>query len=152
MPLVTRELLPLAGRIPEFELAGLPSWYRLLLRWKSPSTKDGSTSSSNGGEWRYPIFAWWKMLSSLSTRRKNWVIRRRPFASSPASQNGSRRFRIIDPSADEHQLFCRKPGTAHITLDEAVRYFPKPFPELLLTEYLAGDEYSVDCLADAGRL
>jgi carbamoyl-phosphate synthase large subunit len=27
----------------------------------------------------------------------------------------------------------------------------KPFPELLVAEYLPGDEYSVDCLADHGK-
>jgi len=49
-------------------------------------------------------------------------------------------------------LFNHKPGNTSITYGEAVRILSlKPFPELLVSEYLPGDEYSIDCIASHGK-
>ncbi|MEI9807771.1 MAG: ATP-grasp domain-containing protein [Bacteroidota bacterium] len=60
---------------------------------------------------------------------------------------------MISPLADEHDLLFReKPNAAFITYNDAIRILSsKPFPELLLSEYLPGEEYSVDCLAEKGK-
>jgi carbamoyl-phosphate synthase large subunit len=68
--------------------------------------------------------------------------------------NGSRGFRVIANDMDEHDLlFNEKPNSTYISYNDALRILSlKPFPELLVTEYLPGEEYSVDCLANHGEV
>jgi carbamoyl-phosphate synthase large subunit len=75
------------------------------------------------------------------------------FCFKPSLSNGSRGFRVITDSIDEsHQLFDLKPYSTFIAYPHALSILAaKPFPQLLVTEYLPGDEYSVDCVADKGR-
>lgn len=71
----------------------------------------------------------------------------------PCVSNGSRGFRIIDPAIDElHLLFKEKPNHTYISLEKIkeVLEFNK-FPSLLVSEYLPGPEYSVDCIAKNGQ-
>ncbi|HEY1113086.1 MAG TPA: ATP-grasp domain-containing protein [Chitinophagaceae bacterium] len=75
------------------------------------------------------------------------------FCFKPSISNGSRGFRIVSDSIDESsQLFDQKPYNTYIPYPIALGILSaKPFPQLLVTEYLAGEEYSVDCLAQEGR-
>jgi carbamoyl-phosphate synthase large subunit len=60
---------------------------------------------------------------------------------------------VIADSIDDHEiLFNEKPNSTYISFNDALRILSsKPFPELLVTEYLPGEEYSVDCLANHGE-
>jgi carbamoyl-phosphate synthase large subunit len=71
----------------------------------------------------------------------------------PSVSNGSRGFRVIADDIDEHDLlFNEKPNSTYVSFNDAVRILSsKPFPELLVAEYLPGEEYSVDCLAYFGE-
>jgi len=71
----------------------------------------------------------------------------------PSVSNGSRGFRIISEQMNELDLlFNHKPASTYITLQDAMRILSTgKFPELLLSEYLPGEEYSVDCLANHGE-
>jgi carbamoyl-phosphate synthase large subunit len=72
----------------------------------------------------------------------------------PPVSNGLRGFRIIDDSHDRmHTLMNEKPNNIYIGFDEFVSICNSAdyFPELLVMEYLPGEEYSVDVLADNGR-
>ena len=75
------------------------------------------------------------------------------FCFKPSFSNGSRGFRIVSDSIDESsQLFDNKPYNTYIAYPLALSILSsKPFPQLLVTEYLPGEEYSVDCLADHGK-
>ncbi|HEY6504794.1 MAG TPA: ATP-grasp domain-containing protein, partial [Chitinophagaceae bacterium] len=77
----------------------------------------------------------------------------KPICFKPSVSNGSRGFRIISHNMDEHHLlFNEKPNSTFITYNDAVRILSsQPFPELLVSEYLPGEEYSVDCLAKNGK-
>jgi len=49
-------------------------------------------------------------------------------------------------------LFNHKPTSTYLSFNEATRILSSGlFPELLISEYLPGEEYSVDCLADHGE-
>jgi len=78
---------------------------------------------------------------------------RKTFCFKPSVSNGSRGFRVVSDSLDEsEQLFNQKPYNVHITYAHALKILSsKTFPELLVSEYLPGDEFSVDCLADQGK-
>ncbi|MGB8490974.1 MAG: ATP-grasp domain-containing protein [Bacteroidales bacterium] len=72
----------------------------------------------------------------------------------PPVSNGLRGFRIIDEEHDRlYSLLYEKPNNIYIGLDEFISICDsgKSFPDLIVMEYLPGDEYSVDVLADDGK-
>jgi carbamoyl-phosphate synthase large subunit len=78
---------------------------------------------------------------------------KKPVCFKPSVSNGSRGFRIIDGKINEADLlFNYKPNNTYIKFDDAQRILGSaPFPELLVSEYLPGEEYSVDCLVNNGQ-
>lgn len=71
----------------------------------------------------------------------------------PPLSNGLRGFRIIEDGQDRlYSLMNEKPNNVYISFSEFVSICEgsSSFPELIVMEYLPGDEYSVDVLADNG--
>ncbi len=69
--------------------------------------------------------------------------------------SGSRGFRILSETASRLDMFLHeKPTSGVITLKELLDILEEAddFPELLIMEYLPGEEYSVDLLADHGKV
>lgn len=68
--------------------------------------------------------------------------------------SGSRGFRILDAHVSKLDLFLhQKPTAGILSLEELLSIFEgAQMPELLVMEYLPGDEYTVDLLADHGRV
>jgi carbamoyl-phosphate synthase large subunit len=69
--------------------------------------------------------------------------------------SGSRGIRIVDPNKSKYDiLFHEKPNSFFISFDELRSILSeKPnFPEMMAMEYLPGEEYSVDLLADKGNM
>jgi carbamoyl-phosphate synthase large subunit len=151
--LVTKELIPLSQRIKEFELAGT----KLLV---SPTASlEIANSKSRLYEflqWRgiaVPEFRVVETVEQFKAAVDELGYPLRPVCFKPSVSNGSRGFRIISEHMNELDLlFNHKPTSTYITLNEAVRILSSGvFPELLISEYLPGEEYSVDCLADHGE-
>jgi carbamoyl-phosphate synthase large subunit len=71
----------------------------------------------------------------------------------PCISNGSRGFRIIDPAIDEfHLLFKEKPNHTFTSVEKLKSILEnQSFPTLLVSEYLPGPEFSVDCIAKNGQ-
>lgn len=71
-----------------------------------------------------------------------------PVVVKPLVSFGSRGFRVLRESSswDAHRFLTEKPNSSEISLDELLKIFSKEsiFPELLVTQYLAGEEYTVD--------
>ena len=68
--------------------------------------------------------------------------------------SGSRGFRILDDTVSRFETFIfEKPTSAVVSLNEMRDILNEAveFPQLLLMEYLSGEEYTVDLLADKGR-
>jgi len=79
---------------------------------------------------------------------------RNPVCFKPTVGNGSRGFRIIDDKKDLAKLlFEEKPNSTYITMAQTLQIFRQmtAIPELLVMEFLPGEEYSVDVLADHGK-
>jgi carbamoyl-phosphate synthase large subunit len=72
----------------------------------------------------------------------------------PTVSNGSRGVRIIDSEADEfNMLFNEKPNSLFISKEKLFQILEnRNFPELLISEYLPGEEFTVDTLVDNGNL
>lgn len=69
--------------------------------------------------------------------------------------SGSRGFRIIDESRSRFEMFLHdKPSACFVTMAEMESILKEApvFPELMAMEYLPGDEYTVDLLADNGNV
>lgn len=73
----------------------------------------------------------------------------------PAEGNGSRGVRIIDPSKSKFDIFFNeKPNSMYINYGELLEILSERnnIPEMIVMEYLPGKEYSVDVLADKGKV
>lgn len=71
----------------------------------------------------------------------------------PALSNGSRGMRILDAEAGSFEAFFeQKPGNTHTTLEAIMALFGnRPLPDMLVMEYLPGEEYTVDAILDQGK-
>ncbi|GAB4335103.1 MAG: ATP-grasp domain-containing protein [Calditrichia bacterium] len=65
----------------------------------------------------------------------------------PPISNGSRGVRIIDENINRRELFYKeKPTSLFITMEELKNILGDSFPELVVMEYISGEEYTVDVL------
>lgn len=152
-PLVTKELLPLSQLAGELELAGA----------RLPISTTASLEIANNKsklyeflQWRglpVPAFRIIETVEQFKAAVKELDYPAKQVCFKPSVSNGSRGFRIIAEQANELDLlFNQKPNAAFLRFDEAVRILSSGvFPELLVSEYLPGEEYSVDCLAKKGE-
>lgn len=153
LPLVTKELLPLAHATALFEKAGI----KLLV--SSAASLEIANNKSRLYEflqWRdiaVPDFRVVETLEQFQQDVSELGYPGKPVCFKPSVSNGSRGFRIMDEQINESELlFKHKPNATYIRLADAVRILSAaPFPELLVSEYLPGEEYSVDCLANKGE-
>ena len=154
MPLVTKELIPLAHSKRRFERQET----KVLV-----SDVDSLEIANDKGrlyqflEWRgidVPKHKVVENIDQFNSAVQELSAFQKRICFKPCVSNGSRGFRIIANDIDEHDLlFNEKPNSTYISLNDAVRILSlKPFPELLVSEYLPGEEYSVDCLAYHGEV
>lgn len=153
LPLVTKELIPLSLHIKEFELAGAK-----LLVSPAASLEIANDKSKlyQFLQWRgldVPDFRVVENIGQFETAANELGYPGKTICFKPSVSNGSRGFRIISHSIDEHHLlFNEKPNSIFISYPDATRILSsRAFPELLVSEYLPGEEYSVDCLASNGK-
>ncbi len=153
LPLVTKELIPLSQHKNEFALAGT----KLLV---SPIT---SLEIANNKSRLYEFLQWrgvavpeFRVVESVEQFKsavEELGYPEKQVCFKPSVSNGSRGFRIVSNQMNELDLLLNyKPNSTYISLNDAVRILGSgTFPELLISEYLAGEEYSVDCVARDGE-
>lgn len=154
MPLVTRELLPLALRKKDFEAIGT----RVLV--SDPESISIANNKARTYEFlqsqgiEVPRFFTVHTIEEFVHAAFELGHPQRPFCFKPAESNGSRGVRIVNDALDEVDLlFHHKPYQLDISYTHALSILSsRPFPQLLLSDYLPGMEYSVDCLADHGSV
>jgi carbamoyl-phosphate synthase large subunit len=75
----------------------------------------------------------------------------KPIAVKPSVSNGSRGVRIVDNSVDKFDLlFHHKPSSLYTDFDELSKILRgSNFPELLLSEVLTGEEFTIDTIVNA---
>lgn len=78
---------------------------------------------------------------------------KKPLCVKPSVSNGSRGVRIVDESVDKFDLlFNQKPNSLYISLVEMTEILRgHPFPELLVSEVLPYEEYTVDTIVNDGK-
>ncbi len=151
LPITTRELEPLSKARSKFAQAGI----HLIVS----ESKNLDIANDKGKLYTHlsqhsipvPAFgiantyaAYEEIKQALKKDHKRFIIK-------PCKANGSRGFRIVDSSVDKHDLlFNHKPSSTYISEEELDQTLHQPFPPLLVSEYLPGDEYTVDCLVQDG--
>lgn len=153
MPLVTRELIPLAQHKNEFEANGVKL---LVSSAESLEIANNKSRLYQFLEWRgidLPAYRVVETIEQFETAVKELGHPEKEVCFKPSVSNGSRGFRILSNKINKLDLlFNYKPNSTYITLEEAVSVLSSgTFPELLISEYLPGDEYSIDCLANHGE-
>lgn len=153
LPLVTRELIPLARHRDSFQQEGISLPISAVNALEIANNKG---SLYQFLQWRgmdLPDFRIAENPEQFQTAIQELGYPEKPVCFKPVQSNGSRGFRVISNTVNEHDLLLNhKPSSVYIRREEAVRILSSgPFPELLVSEYLPGDEYSVDCLANHGE-
>ena len=153
MPLVTTELIPLSQKINDFELAGSKL---LVSPFASLEIANNKSRLYEFLQWRniaVPDFRVVDTIEQFQTTIEELGYPLKPICFKPSVSNGSRGFRIISKQINELDLlFNYKPTSTYINLKEAISILSTgTFPELLISEYLPGEEYSIDCLANHGK-
>jgi carbamoyl-phosphate synthase large subunit len=153
LPLVTRELFPLSENKNLFLEHGIKI---LVSDFEQLSIANNKSKvylflSENGIE--VPPF---KVASTVSEFKQGLIDLGYPeknICFKPSVSNGSRGFRIINDQIDKLDLlFNYKPTSTYIGYEEIIKILSSgSFPELLISEVLPGDEFSVDCLANHGE-
>ena len=92
-------------------------------------------------------------FEGLLSAFKNLNYPNQPIVVKPSVSNGSRGVRIVNDSIDKlNLLFNFKPNSLYISfveLSEILR--GSDFPELLVSEYLPDEEYTVDTIVENGK-
>ncbi len=153
LPLVSKELIPLSIHANEFELAGAKV---LVSPTASLEIANNKSRLYEFLQWRgvaVPDFRIIETIDQLKNAIGEMGYPEKAVCFKPSISNGSRGFRIISEKINELELmFSQKPNSVYIGLNDAIRILSSgSFPELLVSEYLPGEEYSVDCLAMHGE-
>lgn len=153
LPLVTRELFPFAAAKKEFAARGI----QVLVSDEEPlglaNNKAACYQFLKSKNIAVPAFEVVHSVGAFESAAKALGFPKQSFCFKPAVSNGSRGFRIVQDHLDEADLlFHQKPYQTFISYENALRVLSqKAFPDLLVTAYLPGDEYSVDCIAENGK-
>lgn len=153
LPLVTKELFPFAKKKDLFENAGINVLVSSDEAIQIANDKGNCYRFLASKNIRVPKFYVVNTVEEFIQAAENLEYPQKPFCFKPSVANGSRGFRIVSSSINEsHLLFYQKPYQTYITYEDIVRILSaQSFPQLLVTEFLPGDEYSVDCIADKGK-
>lgn len=154
LPLVTMELFEFSKNRHLFEEKGikvLVSDYETLrvLNNKAELLKHLQNTGI-----AHPKFSIVKDVDALVAEIFEIGYPEKPVVIKPSVGNGSRGIRILDPDVDGYELlFNKKPSSLYSSLDEIrVAIGEKPIPEMVVSEYLPGDELTIDAIVNNGSI
>ncbi len=155
MPVMSAELLPLVNNKNKFDEIGTKV---------SVSNLDSIIISNN----KYKLYQFMKKHGMRTPRfcRIQHVDQLKnafsyvgypdiPVCIKATELSGSRGIRIVDPSKSRFDImFGEKPNSFYVTYEELdnILHEKEQIPELLVMEALPGEEFSIDLLADHGKI
>ncbi|MDZ4807899.1 MAG: ATP-grasp domain-containing protein [Bacteroidota bacterium] len=153
LPLVTKELIPLSKHTKEFELAGAKLSVSSTASLEIANNKSRLYEFMQWSGMTVPAFSVVENIEQFKAAVEELGYPEKQVCFKPSVSNGSRGFRIISKQTNELDLlFNHKPASTYLSLQDAIRILSSGvFPELLVSEYLPGEEYSVDCVANHGE-
>jgi carbamoyl-phosphate synthase large subunit len=153
LPLVTKELFPLSANKDLFEERGVKVLVSSFEAIETANNKSRTYGYLQYKNIEVPAFRIVHTIEEFEIAVKELGYPGKAVCFKPAVSNGSRGFRIITEKVNQFDLlFHFKPNHTYISYNEAVRILSMDsLPEILVTEYLPGEEYSVDCLCYHGE-
>lgn len=154
LPVTTRELLPLAEADSIFSRHGIRLISSPIQALRVANNKANTYEKLAGAGLPHPYFNKVNTLEALISEANKLISRQRVIFK-PAVGNGSRGFGIIRSRSESQRrnLLLEKPGNPLYRMEELPFLLPDKFDtDMLVCEYLPGQEYSVDVLADHGRV
>lgn len=153
LPLVTKELLPFSQHKKDFEPEGIKIIVSPASEIELANNKYRLYEFLQKNGIAIPAFRTVKSIGEFNKAVTELNYPENEICFKPAVSNGSRGFRILSEKINELDLLLNhKPQSVYLTLENALRILSSgEFPELLVSEYLRGEEYSVDCLVNNGE-
>jgi carbamoyl-phosphate synthase large subunit len=153
-PLVTLELFRFAKEKERFDRAGIKI---IVSDWESLEVANNKSRLCLHLSERGILTPEFEVVASgdcdqLIAAFKRLGFPGRPLCIKPSISNGSRGVRIVDPQKDKYDLlFLEKPNSLYMNYEELLDILNgKPFPELLVSEVLPGEEYTIDTIVNQG--
>lgn len=154
IPIVTKELFVFSKNINVFELNNIKVQISKYDNLQIANNKYDLMKFCKNHEIPCPEFHLVKSIEEFVDKAKILGYPQKKICFKPPLSNGLRGFRIVSDSQDKmNSLLNEKPNNIYIGYDEFLQIAKdsKLFPELLMMEYLPGEEYSVDVLVNNGR-
>lgn len=154
LPITDAELLPLARNVDIFKQKGIKipiSSYQSLQIALNKLSLFQFLEKHNLENPTYVLVNSWKEFMQAI---KKLGYPKKPVCFKPTISWGSRGFRIIDATVNVYDIFIHhKPTSIYQSLEQIELIFKKVkhFPQLLVMEYLPGDEYTVDVFMSFGK-
>ena len=152
-PLVTKELEVFAKNIGLFEEKNIKVCVSPIHNLEIANDKGKLLSLMRDANLIVPNFYIVNNFNGFVDAAKKLGFPKSTICFKPTKSNGSRGFRIIDSKINRGRLlFEEKPNSTYIEYEDACEILKKyPFPDLLVMEYMPGEEYSIDVLASMGK-
>lgn len=152
LPITTAELLPLSSQKAAWNKEGI----KILV-----SDKDSLDIANDKGKLyehlaekgiALPNYRIVHNLKSFDRALDDLGLENKALVFKPCVANGSRGFRIINGDINPYDLWLNhKPNNLHISRQQSLEVLAQgPFVPLLVSDYLEGDEYSIDCMVHEG--
>ena len=152
-PLVTRELFKFSENKDLFERNGIKIVVSNYESLKIANDKSALCSHLLKNNVLTPDFRVVKKFSELENAILELGYPNKPVCIKPSISNGSRGVRIINDNINEYELlFDHKPNSLYISYEKIISILKdREFPELLISEYLPGNEYTIDTIVRNGK-
>jgi carbamoyl-phosphate synthase large subunit len=153
-PLVTKELFKFSEHKKEFEKLGIKIVVSDFDSLTIANNKGNLVSHLQQQNIATPNFRIADSIEELTQAAQDLGYPTKPIVIKPCVSNGSRGVRILDDNIDRYDLlFNHKPNSTYSTLNQVIATLGnRSFPQLLVSEYLPGPEYTVDCLINKGDI
>lgn len=155
LPIVTRELMKFSLAKTRFEQRGIKVSVMENETLETVNNKARLLTKMKELGMNTPWFRVVNSIKELENAANEIGYPEKGFCIKSALGNGSRGVRLVDPSVSRWDLFfSSKPNSMYISYDELIRTLSErtDLPEMLCMELLSGTEYSVDILADKGKI
>lgn len=152
LPITTRELIPLARNKALFAKNNIKIIVSNEQSLAVANNKGKLYTHLKNNQIPAPKFSIATTYEEYKNASNPYLINNEKFIIKPCVANGSRGFRIVTADVEESDLlFNYKPNTTFIKPEKLNDILQSdPFPPLLVSEYMPGAEYTIDCLIVEG--
>ncbi|MGD9099604.1 MAG: ATP-grasp domain-containing protein [Anaerolineae bacterium] len=154
-PQSSYEVYPVAQHRDEFESRGVPAIVASPRAIELSNDKGLMYAELEGSDVPCPRMVACHSLAAFTQAVRSLGYPERPVCFKPTVGKGSRGFRVLSAADDRvDMLVNRRVEDTTMTLEGAVDILQEadPFPALVVMEFVAGKEYTVDVFCRAGRV